>query len=89
MKALVLEQLKKIEEWATVTEYNDEVEVVINDFDGFNDNWEEVEVEYDEEAVEEVEEWLEEHCERSVCDFYSRYYFEGFCVCISRESDDI
>ena len=63
--------------------------VSVHDFEGFDADWEEVMVDYDEDSVDELEEWLEEHCVSSYGDFYSFYEFDGFVVQFGYDSMDI
>ncbi len=67
------------------TEYH----ITINDFEGFDEDWSEVERDYaDEEMVEALEEFLE-CAERTEGDYYVTYYFEGFSVVVGYASFDI
>lgn len=63
--------------------------VTINDFEGFDENWSEIMRDYDEEAVDGLIEWLEEHCVSTDGDLYSYYEFEGFTVQLGYSSYDI
>ena len=63
--------------------------VTVEDCEGFNEDWCEVEREYDADAVQTVIAWLETNCV-SCKDCYSiYYYFEGFVVHFSYASYDI
>lgn len=68
-------------------EYN----LTFNDFDGFDDDWDEVYRDYDNpQAVEELEDWLNENCIE--CDdrrLYTCYYFDDFVVETGYASYDI
>lgn len=67
-----------------------EVALTINDFEGFDENWCEVDREFvDEDAVDEVLEWLEENADRKEGDFYQSYYFGDIEVCVGYTSFDI
>ena len=64
--------------------------VTLEDFEGFDDDWSEVEREYDDpEAVERFEEMLEAECSSQEGDFYVVYHFEGFDVQLGYASFDI
>ena len=56
---------------------------------GFDEEWCEVFRDYDEEAVAELVEWLEEHAVEVEDDFYAVYHFEGFEVHLGYGSYDI
>ena len=67
----------------------DYIDVTIEDFDGFDDDWCEVDAEYDEDAVDFFFEWLEEHCDSHEGDFYHSYYFGELEIEIGYASMDI
>jgi hypothetical protein len=68
-----------------------EVSVGIRDFDGFDEDWDEVIRELDdEEAVDRFEKMLEQECVSHEGDEYVIYYhFEGFDVSVRYDSSDI
>ena len=86
---LVLEKLEKLGENVEYKVKDTEIKVVVLDFIGYNDNWEEVYRDYDEDAVEDFEEWLEDNCVSCQCDYYQYYEFDGFNVEIGYSSMDI
>jgi hypothetical protein len=86
---LVLEKLEKLGENVEYKVKGSEIKVVVLDFIGYNDEWGDVYNDYDEDAVEEFEEWLEEHCVSCQCDYYQYYEFDGFNVEIGYSSMDI
>lgn len=63
--------------------------VTVNDFEGFDEDWSEIMRDYDGEAVDDLIEWLDEHCISADGDFYSYYEFEGFTVQLGYSSYDI
>lgn len=65
------------------------IEVIVEDFEGFDDDWCEVDAEYDEDAVDLFFEWLEEHCDSHEGDFYHSYYFGELEIEIGYASMDI
>ena len=66
------------------------INLTINDFEGFDENWNELDHEFvDEDAVEEVLEWLEENADYIYDDFYRRYRFGEIVVNIDYTSNDI
>ena len=66
-----------------------ELVITVDDFESFDDDWSEVMRDYDEEAVDALIEWLEEHCISAEGDFYAYYHFEGFDVQLGYASFDI
>jgi hypothetical protein len=66
------------------------LDVTIEDFEGFDDDYDEIMRDYDNaEAVECFEEMLETECLSQEGDFYITYHFEGFDVCLGYASFDI
>ena len=66
------------------------LDVTIEDFEGFDDDWSEIDREYDdEEAVDAFLEMLETECLSKEDDYYVVYHFEGFDVCLGYASFDI
>ena len=64
--------------------------VTIEDFDGFDDDWSEIDREYDDpEAVAAFLEMLETECVSLEDDYYVIYHFEGFDVKIGYASYDV
>ena len=66
-----------------------ELVITVDDFEGFDEDWSEIMRDYDEEAVDGLIEWLEEHCISEDGDFYSYYHFEEFDVQLGYSSFDI
>jgi hypothetical protein len=66
-----------------------ELVITVDDFEGFDEDWSEIMRDYDEEAVDGLIEWLEEHCVSEDGDFYSYYHFEEFDVQLGYSSFDI
>ena len=66
------------------------ISLTINDFEGFDEDWCEVEREYeDAEAVREVLGWLVEHAEQVTGDLYRSYWFGNIEVEVGYTSFDI
>ena len=64
--------------------------LTLEDFEGFNENWHEVEREYDnEEAVDALLDWLETNCNEQREDFYIYYIFSDFQIIVGYSSFDI
>lgn len=68
-----------------------ELQITVQDFDGFDDDWSELDHEYvDYEAVEAVEDYLDEACDdyESYCTAVY-YHFGDEVVCLTYASADI
>ena len=74
-------QLDRIsaDSWYEVTD--NRIDLTIDDFEGFDENWDEVFREFvDADALEEVFEWLEEHANCVDGDLYRYYHFSDDIV---------
>ena len=66
------------------------ISLTIEDFEGFDENWSEIERDFvDENAVDEVLEWLEKNADLVEPDFYSQYHFGKIVVEVGYASYDI
>lgn len=66
------------------------IDLTINDFEGFDDDWSEIDREFvDANAVEEILEWLEKNADFSNDNFYCQYHFGDIVVEIDYTSSDI
>lgn len=66
------------------------LDVTLEDFEGFDDHWSEIDREYDnEEAVDAFLEMLKTECSSQEGNFYVIYHFEGFDVKLGFASFDI
>lgn len=64
--------------------------VTLEDFDGFDDNWSEIDRPFDDaDAVEAFLEMLENKCISFEDDYYSVYHFNDFDVKVGYSSFDI
>ena len=78
---LITNQLDRIsaDSWYDVTDNH--IDLTINDFDGFDEDWNEIDREFvDEDLVDEVLEWLEKNADYVDRDFYHYYYFGEIVV---------
>ena len=67
-----------------------EYSLTFNNFYGFDENWDEVYRDYyNPQAVEDLEDWLNENCLKREDKLYSRYYFNDFIVTTGYASYDI
>ena len=88
MKELVMAKLAEVED-VSVDVRGECVYVEVQDFGGFDEDWCEIDLDYDEDAVDGLLEWLEEQCVSSYGDFYEIYEFEGFFVKVGYASMDV
>ena len=66
------------------------INVTLNDFAGFDEDYCEIMRDYDnEQAVENFLQMLDDECLSSSDDFYKDYEFDGFTVSLGYESFDI
>ena len=87
---MITEKLDTIAQDSWYSVGNNAIILTINDFEGFDENWNEVDREFvDEDAVDEVLEWLEENADRVEGDFYQSYFFGDIEVCVEYTSFDI
>lgn len=63
--------------------------VTVQDFEGFDEEWSEVEADYDEDAVDAVYERLEAEASEVEGDYYRYFQFDGFTVVWGYASMDI
>lgn len=75
---------------ASMWTHDNVLDVTLEDFEGFDDDWNEVFRDYDdEEAVEEFLETLERESLSHEGDFYVTYHFDGFDLQLGYTSFDI
>jgi len=65
------------------------VRVTVQDFEGFDDDWSEIEADYDEDAVGAVYERLEAEASEVSGDYYHYFQFDGFTVVWGYASMDV
>ena len=85
------EQLLALCEDISFWEYTNEnkLDVTVEDFEGFDEDWNEVFADIDDDAVDEMIKWLESHCDSHEGDFYHYYTFSDLVVCLGWASYDI
>lgn len=87
---MITAQLDRISADSWYDVHDNHIDLTINDFDGFDDDWSEVAGEFvDEDAIDEVLEWLEENADFSEGDLYEYYYFGEIIVEVGYTSFDI
>lgn len=85
----MLEKIHEEDGWYHVNVDRKYIGLTINDSDCFDDEWNEVEHEYENpNAVEEVLNWLEENADAKEENVYISYYFEEFKVEVGFTSFD-
>ena len=65
------------------------VRVTVQDFEGFDEEWSEMDRDYDEDAVDAVYEHLEAEASEVSGDFYRYFQFDGFTVVWGYASMDV
>ena len=92
MLDMIIRMLDAMPETASY-EYDEEeksLEVTGEDFDGFDENWSELDNEdFDEEKWDEFIRFLKDNCKESIDDYYARYVFDNFYVEIGYSSYEI
>lgn len=86
------EQLMALCEDISFWEYTDrnKLDVIVEDFEGFDEDWDEVFADIDDDAVDKMIEWLETHCDSHEGDSLYQYYtFGDLVVCLGWASYDI
>lgn len=89
MLEVVVNMLKELGEDVSYMMVREELHVTIEDFDGFDEDWSEIDREYDEEAVEGFVEWLEAQAQEVDGDYYKYYYLEDVVVRVGYASYNI
>lgn len=70
--------------------HDGDFDLTFDDFEGFDDDWSEVDREYTHPAeVDALGDWMEEHASSVEGDFYRTYHFDGFDVTVGYTSMDI
>ena len=89
-REMVLELLATLGSDVDVYERMDgTIHVTVQDFEGFDEEWSEVEADYDEDAVDAVYERLEAEASEVEGDYYRYFQFDGFTVVWGYASMDI
>ena len=88
---MMKEQLNALCEDISFWEWDDEnkLDVTIEGFEGFDEDWDEVYADIDDDAVDKMIEWLESHCDSHEGDLYHYYTFGDLVVCLGWASFDI
>ena len=87
---IITTQLDRISADSDYYVHGNNIDLTIDDFEGFDDDWCEVDREFiDADAVEEVLDWLEENADCVDGDFYRYYHFGNIVVEVGYTSFDI
>lgn len=70
-------------------ENENKLDVTVEDFEGFDEDWDEVYADIDDDVVDKMIEWLESHCDSHEGDLYHYYTFGDLVVCLGWASFDI
>ena len=90
MKNIILEKLNNLGNDVDFNEYNGVIEINFNDFEGFDEDWNEVLRDFNNPSmVSELLDFLSNNCEEVVNDFYTTYNFNDFQVIVGYASYDI
>ena len=86
----IITQLDRISDDADYTINGNHIRLIIDDFEGFDEHWSEIEREFvDEDAVDEILEWLEKNADYVDGNFYRYYHFGDIVVKVGYTSFDI
>lgn len=86
----IIAQLDRISADSSYEIDGNHIDLTIDDFEGFDDDWSEIERDFvDENAVDEVLEWLEKNADFVEPDFYTWYHFGEIVVEVGYASYDI
>ena len=88
---MMKEQLEALCKDISFWEWDDEnkLDVTVEGFEGFDEDWDEVYADIDDDAVDKMIEWLESHCDSYEGDLYHYYTFGDLVVCLGWASFDI
>lgn len=86
----IITQLDRISEDSWYDVNDNRIDLTINDFEGFDEHWREIDREFvDEDAVGEVLKWLEENADCIDGYLYRYYHFGEIVVEVGYTSYDI
>ena len=86
----IITQLDRISEDSWYDVNDNRIDLTINDFEGFDEHWREIDREFvDEDAVGEVLKWLEENADCVDGYLYRYYHFGEIVVEVGYTSYDI
>ena len=86
---MIIAQIEALGEYASYYVRGSRISVTIEDFEGYDEDWCEVDAIIDEDAVDAFIEWLEEECYSYEGDYYQYYDFGDIEVQLGYASMDI
>lgn len=90
MKNIILNKVKELESDITMFDFDNTINLTIDDLEGFDEDWSEVERELENSnGVNEFLEFLANTCKSMEQDFYTTYNYDGFNVVVGYSSFDI
>ena len=90
MKNIILNKVKELESDITMFDFDNTINLTIDDLEGFTEDFEEVGRELENpEGVEKFLEFLSSTCKSVEQDFYTTYNYDGFDVIVGYSSFDI
>ena len=92
MREQLVSMLRELEKTNDVFFYEDgeDIEFDFNDWDGFDEDYNEIDREYiNKELISKVENFLEMNCKEQLGDLYKEYLFDTFSVTVGHSSFDI
>ena len=86
----IIAQLNRISADASYEIMDNRIDLTIDDFEGFDNDWSEIFRDFvDEKAVNEVLEWLKKNADYVEDDYYCDYHFGNIVVEVGYTSYDI
>lgn len=85
----IMERLDLLENDVFYYTDGDTLYITVNDFSGFDDNWNKISRDYDEQGVRDLMDILADLCNKHTNSFYHVYYFDYFTVRLGFASCDI
>ena len=76
----VIEMLNTYESEFDYFDDDNSIDIEVNDFEGFDEDWNEIDREFDTEIVNKVFNALKDNCIEYIEDFYTTFKFDTFTV---------
>ena len=85
----VMAIIEPFAQYADIEVEDGDIYVSVHDFDGFDDDWSEIMIDYDTDLEDSILEVLDAECVSSTDGMYPTWVFDGFTVHWEYESYDI
>lgn len=85
----IMERLELLENDVSYYADDDTLYITVNDFSGFDNDWNEIFCDYNEEGVRDLMDTLADLCNKHTSSFRHVYYFDYFTVYLGFASCDI